>query len=184
MENNTNNSGTKKIIIAIVIIFIVIIIGVVGYLIYKSNKKKKDDLASQQMAILQQQLESGNVPPQQKAGLLAQIAALAAQIKNANQDISTPPYVSGIYAPPAGSASSSIPDTTPSPAGFPLKKGSNTSKAPINYVKSLQAAINVKCNQKLVTDGVFGPKTESAVISCLGTPTVSFQQYQQLSLLI
>lgn len=159
---------SKKAIIAIVIIAIVIIIGVVGFLIYRNNKKKKDLAAQQQMAILQQQLQ-GNVPPAQRASLLSQIADIAAQIQGGG----TPPFV------PANTGSGSVSTTTPN--GFPLRKGSDTSKAPINYVQGVQIGINAKCGKKLVSDGKFGPLTESAAISCLGTPTVSWQQYQKLA---
>ena len=156
----------KRGIIVIVIVAIVIIIGVVGFLVYRNNKKKKE-LAAQQMAILQQQLQQGNVPPAQKADLLSQIADLAAQIQGGG----TPPFV------PANTGNVN----TGSPNGFPSRKGSDTSKAPINYVQGVQIGINAKCGKKLVSDGKFGPLTEAAAISCLGTPTVSWQQYQQLA---
>ena len=172
----------KKVVIAIVIIVIVIIIGVVGYLIYSSNKKKKDLQSQQQMAILQQQMnQNPNMPSDQKMNILGQIAALAAQIAATKQaaggGVGTPPYVPPVAGTPVVDAA---PPITVDPPGFPLRVGSNTSTAPVGkkYVQNIQGAMNLKCGKKLVTDGKFGPLTQAAAAQCIGSPIVSWQQYQ------
>jgi len=174
----------KKVVIAIVIIVVVIIIGVVGFLIYKSNKKKKDALAQQQMMILQQQLaQNPNMPPTQKAGILGQIANLAAMISASKQNGlpsgPLPGLGGGGYTPPVPVVDAG--GYTPiEPAGFPLKNGSDTSKAPVGFkfVQNIQSAMNLKCGKKLIVDGKFGPLTQSAATQCIGYPTISWKQYQ------
>lgn len=171
----------KGAVIAIVIIVLVIIIGVVGYLIYKSNQKKQADAAQRQADILQAQLaQNPNMPPQQRASILEQLANLAGAIAAAKagsgQGGTPPPYVPpGYVPPPTGDAGSPV-----APYGFPLRNGSNTKNAPAGkkYVQQLQSAINAKCGKKLVPDGVFGPLTQSAATQCIGSSTVSWDQYQ------
>ena len=126
------------------------------------------------MAILQQQLSQPNIPVTQKQSILEQIAGLAAIIgSNIPQKGQAQAFIPGgapaPYSPPQSST------TTPAPAGFPLKKGSSGP-----YVTAVQKAVNTKCGSKLVTDGKFGPLTEKAIASCLGSATISWEQYQQL----
>ena len=175
----------KKVVIAIIIIVVVIIIGVVGFLIYRSNKRKKEEAAAQ-MLILQQQLaQNPNMPPTQKAGILEQIANLAAMVAAAKAQgqggTGTPPYIPGMGMPPYAPANP--PANTPvPPAGFPLKTGSNTKNAPSgkNYVQNLQGALNAKCGKNLVMDGVYGPLTQTAVTQCLGgVQSVSWDKYRE-----
>ncbi len=172
----------KKLIISIIIIVIVIIIGVVGFLIYKNKKKQKEDAAAQ-MLILQQQL-SQPMPASQKAGILEQIAGLAVII-GSNLPKKESSIGSGqIAMPPAQSNIPGAPNVEiPAPSDFPLKKNSSGL-----FVKAVQNAVNNKCSSKLkaigmsplVADGKFGPLTEKGVAACLGTTTVSWEQYKQL----
>lgn len=165
----------KKLIISIVIIVVVIIIGVVGFLIYKNKKKQKEDAAAQ-MAILQQQLSQPNMPASQKQNILEQIAGLAAIIGSnlpANKNQSNQ----------ANTSTTTTTVSIPAPADFPLKKNSSGL-----FVQAVQKAVNAKCGDKLksinmvplVADGKFGPLTEKGVASCLGTTTVTWEQYKQL----
>lgn len=151
----------KKLVISIVIIVVVITIIIVSFLIYKNKKKQKED-AAVQMAILQQQLSQPNMPVSQKQNILQQLAGLATII---------------------GSNIPAKNDPIPAPADFPLKKNSSGL-----FVKAVQKAVNGKCGDKLkaigmaplVEDDKFGPLTEKGVAACLGTTTVSWEQYKQL----
>lgn len=182
----------RKAVIATVIILIVIIIAVVIYLIYRSNKKNKDLQLQQQADILQQQLNNPALPPTQRQGILAQLAILAAQIAAAKQAKASGTPTT--WTPPIYDPTANIPDWTPpwtppgtpvnnpaptwtpvgTPSGFPLRKGSSG-----GYVKTLQQQLNSRCGKGLVTDGKFGPLTESAAIACIGTSTVSWAQFKQ-----
>lgn len=163
-------NNKKKLIIAIIIIVVVITIAIVSFLIYKNKKKQKEDAAAQ-MAILQQQLSQPNIPVNQKQNILQQIAGLAVIIGS-----NLPVKNNQIPAMPNTNSTTPAPTVNiPAPAGFPLKNGSSSP-----YVQLLQKAINTKCGSGLSTDGKFGPKTESAALSCIGTKTVSWQQYQSL----
>lgn len=170
----------KKLIISIIIIVIVIIIGVVGFLIYKNKKKQKEDAAAQ-MAILQQQL-SQPMPASQKQSILEQIAGLASII---GSNIPAKAFTPG-SAPTTTTAPTPAPAPTPvqsAPSDFPLKKNSSGL-----FVQAVQKSVNSKCASKLKaigmspldTDGKFGPLTEKGVAACLGTTTVSWEQYKQL----
>ena len=180
---------SRKAIIAIVIIVIVIIIGVVGFLIYKKNKDNKAAEAAKAAAILQAQLNANpNMGSNQRQDIMSRIADLIQQAQGGG--IGTPPYVpqggyQGPYAlplPPTGyvGPAPSGPGTPVAPYGFPLRSGSNTSTSQPNYVAMLQSAINAKCGKNLVPDGKFGPLTASAAQSCVGTPTVAWEQYRGL----
>ena len=162
----------KSIIILVVIVVVLIIIAVVAFLIYKNSSAKREREAQQQMAILQQQLaQNPEMPQAQKSDLLGQIANLAAIVSQFKSDKSKSGPLPGL----GGSG------WNPEPSGFPLKKGSKN-----NYVTTLQKAINTKCGSKmksmgmlpLTTDGNFGPLTEKAAGTCVGSNTVSWQQYQ------
>lgn len=165
----------KTTIIILVIVFVIIIIAVVAFLIYKNNQKKKQE-AQQQMAILQQQLaQNPQMPTEQKGDLLAQISNLAAiigQFKGGKED------------KPSFSILNPTGNWNPEPAGFPLSKALQAKKN--SYVETLQKAINTKCKNKmksmgmlpLTTDGRFGTLTEKAAAACVGSNTVSWQQYQ------
>lgn len=163
----------KKLVIAIIIIVVVIIIAIVGFLIYKNKKKQKEDAAT---AILQQQLSQPNIPTNQKQNILEQIAGLAVIIGSnipANQGKALIP----------GTQPASASQSIPAPADFPLKKNSSGL-----FVQAVQKSVNGKCGDKLkaigmaplVADGKFGPLTEKGVAACLGTTTVSWEQYKQL----
>jgi hypothetical protein len=58
---------------------------------------------------------------------------------------------------------------------FPIKKGARGSE-----VEKIQAAINKKCGAGLTTDGDFGPRTESALLSCYNTKEVSSALFTQM----
>lgn len=171
--------NNKKLVIAIIIIVVVIIIGVVGFLIYKNKKKQKEDAAAQ-MAILQQQLSQPNMPVSQKQSILEQIAGLAAII---GSNIPAKQNQGQAFIPGVAPATATTSSSTPAPADFPLKKNSSGL-----FVQAVQKAVNGKCGDKLkaigmaplVADGKFGPLTEKGVASCLGTTTVSWEQYKQL----
>lgn len=163
---------SRKSIIVIVIIAVIIIIGIVGFFIYKKNKDKQQaaaDQAANQAAILQAQLNANpNMPPQQKAGIIEQLAALALQIQAARSGgTATPPIASPNPLPGLGGG------IWVNSASFPLRSGSNNS-----YVANLQLALNKKCGKNLVADGKFGPLTQSAVQSCIGGTTISTDQYK------
>jgi peptidoglycan hydrolase-like protein with peptidoglycan-binding domain len=163
---------SRKSIIIIVIIAVVIIVGVLGFFIYKKNKDKKTILAqdaANKANLLQAQLNANpNMPPQQKAGILEQLAALALQIQAARDgSTATPPIASPNPLPGLGGG------IWVNPASFPLMSGSNNS-----YVANLQLALNKKCGKNLVADGKFGPLTQSAVQSCIGGTTISTDQYK------
>ena len=166
---------SRKSIIVIVIIAVVIIIGIVGFLIYKKNKDKAENkdkaaqqAAAEQAAMLQAQLNANpNMPAQQKAGIIEQLAALALQIQAAKGGTATPPIASPNPLPGLGGG------IWVNSASFPLRSGSNNS-----YVANLQLALNKKCGKNLVADGKFGPLTQSAVQSCIGGTTISTDQYK------
>ena len=172
----------KKLIISIVIIAVVIIIGVVGFLIYKNKKKQKED-AAMQMAILQQQLSQSNMPATQKQSILEQIAGLAVIIGSNLPTKQSPIPIGQTPMPAQANIPGAPPVETPAPSDFPLKKNSSGL-----FVKAVQNAVNSKCSSKLkaigmsplVADGKFGPLTEKGVAACLGTTTVSWEQYKQL----
>jgi hypothetical protein len=166
---------SRKAIIILIIVVVVIIIGVVGFLIYKKNKDAKAIQAAKDAAILQAQLnQNPNMPPQQKASILEQLAMLAEQVRSGQgQYPSGFPGLGGQWNPNA-----SGPGTPVAPYGFPLKTGSNTSTSQPNYVATLQNAINSKCGTKLIADGKFGPLTANAAKSCFGSPVVSWELYR------
>ena len=172
---------SRKAIIILVIVVVVIIIGVVGFLIYKKSKDKKAEQAAKDAALLQAQLNANpNMPQQQKAGILEQLAMLAEQIRAAKGgDQGQPnPYPQGF--PGLGgpwNPNPSGPGTPVAAYGFPLKTGSSG-----NYVANLQNAINKTCNTKLVPDGKFGPLTANAAKSCFGSPVVSWELYRSYGL--
>lgn len=62
------------------------------------------------------------------------------------------------------------------PSSFPIQKGMSGPQ-----VIAVQDSINKKCNAGLVTDGKFGPKTETALKSCYGTATVSQALFSQMT---
>lgn len=64
-----------------------------------------------------------------------------------------------------------------SQASFPIKKGMSGS-----MISDIQDSINKKCKTNLITDGAFGPKTESALKSCYGTTTVNQELYTQMKI--
>lgn len=173
MDNNK-----KKIVISIVIIIVLIIIVIVGFFIYKNKKKQKEDAAAQ-MAILQEQLSQPNIPVSQKKSILEQIGTLAAIIgSNIPQKTGQ-----GSNQVQEHNTNTNTNTSVPAPADFPLKKGSSGL-----FVKSVQKAVNSKCADKLkamgaaklVEDGKFGPLTERGIAACIGTTTVSWEQYKQL----
>jgi hypothetical protein len=171
----------KKIIIGVLIVVVIIII-IVSALIYSNNKKRKEQEAQQQMFLLQQQLNQPNLPTSQKQGIINQIANLASVLQGLNINIpkansNTPVTTSGqgqVYGPSPAPTSTTA-TNVPAPAGFPLKVNSSGP-----YVTAAQKAINAKCGSSLATDGKFGPKTESGALSCIGTKTISWTQYQSL----
>jgi type II secretory pathway pseudopilin PulG len=154
----------KTLIIIIVIVLFVIIVSIASFLIYKNNKKKKEkqkqELAAQ-MLLLQQQANSNSTPPAQKADLLAQLAALAEQIKSINE--------TGEVMPNQQQTQQQA------PAGFPLAKGSKN-----QFVVNLQKGLNAKCNSKLVPDGAFGNLTESALKKCFSNSQADFALYNTI----
>lgn len=62
-------------------------------------------------------------------------------------------------------------------ASFPIAKGMSGPQ-----VIAVQDSINKKCNAGLVTDGKFGPKTESALKSCYGVTSVSQALFNQIAI--
>ena len=167
---------SRKAIIAIVVIVVLIVISIVSFLIYRNSKNKKAE-AEQRLAALQQQLNSQpNMPANQKANLLGQIAELLGNVQLPQYTQHTP----GATPNPALDTNNNV-----APNGFPLKK--NVTGMAL-YNQAVQKAVNGKCGDKLkaigmaplVADGKFGPLTEKGVAACLGTTTVSWEQYKSL----
>ena len=168
---------SKKAIIAIVVIVVLIVISIVSFLIYRNSKNKKAE-AEQRLAALQQQLNSQpNMPVDQKANLLGQIAQL---LGNVQGNVQLPQFTPGTTPNPALDTNNNV-----APNGFPLKK--NVTGMAL-YNQAVQKAVNGKCGDKLkaigmaplVADGKFGPLTEKGIAACLGTTTVSWEQYKSL----
>lgn len=163
----------KKVIISIIVVVILIIL-IVAFMIYKNSQAAKEQEAQRQYMLIQQQLSQPNIPVNQKQVLLGQLANLAAVLASkAKPGSSTPPPVNTSTSAPINQTVSA--PNTPAPASFPLKNGSTGP-----FVQEAQKAINAKCGYSLVTDGKFGPKSESAALSCLGAKTISWPMYQNL----
>ena len=85
-------------------------------------------------------------------------------------DQTPPPYTGGGYSGGGGGGGYS-------PSSFPVKKGMSGST-----VADIQDSINKKCKSNLVTDGIFGPKTEAALKSCYSATEVSQALYTQMKM--
>lgn len=163
-------------VIAIIIVFAVIIISLVAYLIYRSSKKKSSQQlidTQNQLAALQAQLNNPATPPQEKQNLISQIGNLAQVLQSSGININN--LFTKNQGGVAGGGSSAGGGATSQPAGFPLKKGSNSPS-----VANLQKGLNSKCGAKLVADGKFGPLTESALSKCYNVTQADFALYNQI----
>ena len=147
----------KKTIVIVLIIVAILVIGVIVFLIVRRRNKKKQEELEAQLAALQAAQSNPAIPPGQKANIGQQIAALLAQLGtlktdtggNTEQDtLNWNGGGVGICVNPA------ILDKSKK-----LKKGFTSSE-----VCQLQSLLN-KRNANLVVDGVFGKKTEDALLA-------------------
>ena len=156
MKNN------KTLIIILIIVAVLVIGAIVFILVRRRNKAKKEELEAQ-LAALQAQQNNPSLPPGQKAGIGQQIAALLAQLSEIKAGTNVMPddntvapkiyWNGGGVGICANSAKLSL--------GARLKRGVSSME-----VCQLQSMLNKKDpNLFLVVDGVFGKKTEDALLA-------------------
>ena len=78
--------------------------------------------------------------------------------------------------PEAGSDEAAKSEAAANTVKMPLKKGSRGS-----LVKAIQEALNRKFNYTLVTDGVWGNKTEQALINLSLPTTIYWKQWSEIT---
>lgn len=146
----------KKTIVIVLIIVAVIVIGVIAFLLVRRRNKKKQEELEAQLAALQAAQNNPGLPPIQKANIAQQIAALLAQIgTKANTDEDTTPIILNWNGGGVGiCVNAATLDKSKK-----LKKGITSPE-----VCQLQYMLNKK-GAKLIVDGGFGTKTETALLA-------------------
>lgn len=111
-------------------------------------------------------------------GIMIYFSKKAKAAGNTGKGGSTPvptPAPGGTGYKPVVTSTSTNPNGSAFTNGFPLKNGSRDSGTSVYPVKRLQWALQ-GLGKSIAADGIFGPKTEAALVSVTGKKTVDSEQ--------